>query len=149
MTGARAGYGYCFRVQAVSGSGATAWSTPRCTTVPLDDRALVAGTGWVRATSRTAYLGTTTTSRRANAALSLRVSRGSKLALVITQQPGGGTLAVYVGTRRVALVSTASAKVVARSVVLLSVRTAGSPVVLRVYKTGTRGVVVDGVAQLP
>jgi hypothetical protein len=149
MTGARAGYGYCFRVQAVFGSGATAWSTPRCTTVPLDDRALVAGAGWVRATSRTAYLGTATTSRKANAALTLKVSRGSKLALVVTKQPGGGTLAVFVGTRRVALVSTAAAKVTSKSVVLIAVRTAGSPVVLRVYKAGTRGVIVDGIAQLP
>jgi hypothetical protein len=49
----------------------------------------------------------------------------------------------------VALVATASRTVIAKSVVLISVRTSGTPVVIRVYSPGKRGVIVDGVAQLP
>lgn len=150
MTGLRPGYAYCLRVRARDATGLlSGWSSPRCVTVPGDDRTLVAGRGWVRSSARTAFLGTVSASRIRGAALVVARSYGSGLVVLVTAQPGGGTLGVYVRGKRVAAVTTAARRVATRVLLPVRVRTTGQPVVLRVDSPGTRGIVVDGVAQLP
>ena len=150
MTGARPGFGYCFRVRAVDTTGnVSAWSAPRCSTMAGDDRVLAGRVGWSRPVVRTAYLRTVTTSRTRGAVLVLARSRGSSLALVVTTTPGGGVIGVYVKGRRVAVVPTTARRTTLKVIVAVKVRTTGLPVVLRVEAPGTRGVTIDGITQLP
>ena len=146
-----AGYGYCLRVIATASNGLTSPpSAPRCTTRATDDRALVASrVGWVRGVSKTAYLRTVSASSRVGAVLVVPKSRGRSLALVVTKLPGGGTIGVYVKGKKVASVSTNARRLTPKAIVTLRVATAGKPVVLRVDSRGTRGVIIDGFAQLP
>ena len=85
--------------------------------------------------------------RQRLATLTLPRATGSRLALIVRKGPGAGTVGVYVKGRKVATVPLGARRTALRQLVVLKVRTAGLPVVLRVDKPGA-GVVVDGIAVL-
>ncbi len=121
----------------------------RCTSTPVDDRRLAAGGRWARARSAGAYLHTASTSSTRGARLTLARARGRGLAVVATLVRGGGSLGVYVGGRRVALLSLAAARTTyQRTFYLNGLRLTGGPVGVRVESTG-KPVVVDGLAVRP
>jgi hypothetical protein len=149
MTGAKPGYSYCFRVQALNSAGhASPWSAPHCLTLPTDDRTLAAHGAWTRVKSPRAYRHTASTSHTRGARLVLAKASGRALALLVTKLPGGGVLGVYVNGKRVAQIRTAARRTT-QATVLLHVRTTGRSLELRVEKPGLRGVTIDGIAQLP
>jgi Fibronectin type III domain len=97
LSGTR-GTEYCFRVRATDVLGnASAWSTPRCTSVPLDDRSLAASAGWSRLSNTSAYGGTISRTTTGGATLSITGVRGDRLAVVVTTCPTCGKLGVLLG----------------------------------------------------
>jgi hypothetical protein len=96
ITGRR-GHEYCFRERARDRIGnLTAWSHDRCTSVALDDRALVtASAGWHRVSSSTAYHRTLTQTTMRGAKLRLAGLRADRIALVVTTCPSCGNVAIY------------------------------------------------------
>jgi hypothetical protein len=94
----------CASVRAHDRVGNTSgWSGEVCTSALLDDRSLTAGAGWTRRTAKTAYAGTFTTTSSASRDLTLRGGQFDRLAVLVTTCPTCGRLAVYAGSRRVAL----------------------------------------------
>ncbi|MCU1600271.1 MAG: hypothetical protein JWO22_980 [Frankiales bacterium] len=90
------GYTYCFSVLSRDQVGQTsAWSPERCTATALDDRSLVASSGWTRGTS-SAYYGSTVTSVAAVArTLTRTTAQARRVYLVATTCRGCGTVGVY------------------------------------------------------
>lgn len=138
----------CARVVPVNDVGLGAPSAATCTAILADDRSLSRSAGWVSAVSRTAYVRTLTVSTRTGATLSTGPARGTAVAVAAQVGPGAGSLGVYVGGKRVAVIRLAAkrAAFVVRSVRLSP---SGRPIVLRVESPGRTGVRVDGVAVLP
>ena len=94
--------GLCVEVTAVDGSSGVSAPSVRCTTVPLDDRSLVASRGaWTRVVAPGAYWRTSSLSTKAGAFLVRVGVYGSRLTLLATRGPGAGTLGVYVNNRLV------------------------------------------------
>jgi hypothetical protein len=115
-------------------------------TVPFDDRALTVAKGpWSRRAAAASYLGTYSSTTRAGATLTRRVSGAASLALVVSTGRRFGAVDVYVGQRRLARVATAGAPRNQRVVRLPAV---GRPFtgVVRVVSTSRRPVRVDGLA---
>jgi hypothetical protein len=139
-----AGSTYCFEVRAVDRVGnVSRWSAPRCTAIPLDDRALTASSGWSRITGRGPWAGTLTRSSALNASLTRTGAQLDRIALVFTRCSTCGTVGVYVRGALVAKVST-SGRSASRVVVVLrrfSLRT--GPVTLKVLTRG-KPVLIDG-----
>ena len=88
---------YCFSVRAQDAAGNVqpTWSDARCTTVPVDDRALAATRTWTRMKSRPAYRGTLSRAVVPGARLRLVRARADQLALVVRTCPSCGRLAIY------------------------------------------------------
>lgn len=146
-----AGVSTCAEVVAFDAVGGRSAAAVRCTTTPVDEVSLTKGVGnaWTKAYSGTTYRNTITTSKRVGDTLTLTGVRGHGLVLVIRTKSGGGKVGVYVGTTRVALVSTAGT---AKDRVLVSVSSAtlsGATVKLKVESAGTTGVSIDGLAVRP
>ncbi|MFN2539478.1 MAG: fibronectin type III domain-containing protein [Mycobacteriales bacterium] len=93
---AQPGYTYCFSARARDAAGNTSpWSAERCTATALDDRALVASTGWTRAPSSAYYLNTVTSTRASGRTLTRSAVQARRLYLVATTCSGCGTVGVY------------------------------------------------------
>jgi hypothetical protein len=94
--GVARGYSYCFAARARDKAGNTsAWSSPRCTAIPLDDRSMAASTGWTRITGGVFYAGTATGTTRYGAALTRPAVQAKRIALVATRCARCGTVGVY------------------------------------------------------
>ncbi|HEX2112590.1 MAG TPA: hypothetical protein VHF67_13675 [Gaiellaceae bacterium] len=94
--GARAGSTYCFSARAVDTLGnSSAWTTERCTVLPLDDRALVAAGRWARRSSNGSFLATHSAASTRGATLVRRGVRARRLSLVVGMCPGCGAVRVF------------------------------------------------------
>ena len=94
------GLTYCLSARARDTfSNVGAWSTERCTAVPVDDRTLIAHDAWTRGSGAGHYRRTYTVSRRQGAVLELKAVRARRIALLVTRMPGAGTVRVrFAGT---------------------------------------------------
>ncbi len=147
----KAGVSTCAEVVAFDAVGGRSTASVRCTTTPVDEVSLTKGArnAWTKVYSGTTYRNTITTSKRVGDTLTLTGVRGHGLVLVIRTKAGGGKVGVYIGSKRVALVSTAG-KAKDRVLVTVSSATlAGATVKLRVESAGTTGVSIDGLAVRP
>ena len=142
--------GLCVEATAVDVAGGVSAPSVRCTTVPLDDRALAASRGgWIRATTRGTYLRSSSVSSRTGAYLVRSGIYGSRMTLLVAKRPGAGTLGVYVNNRLVSAVRLAATRSALQQ--LVSIRTGrmtNATVVVKVLTPG-RGVAVDGLAISP
>ena len=84
---------YCFQARVLDTVGNGSTSTQRCTTVPLDDKAL-AGKGWTRQTHAGQFKSTWTTTTKKNRVLTRTGIKAKRLALVVQRVPSGGTVRV-------------------------------------------------------
>ncbi|WP_162260994.1 hypothetical protein, partial [Nocardioides sp. Root79] len=85
---------YCFEVQSVDKANTLGLRSPlRCTTIPLDDKAL-AGKGWTRQTHAGQFNNTWTTTTKKNRVLTRTGIKAKRLALVVQRVPNGGTVRV-------------------------------------------------------
>jgi hypothetical protein len=139
------GHTYCFSTQAEDNVGnLSAWSGERCTTVPLDDRAMhrkgfkaIAGSAY--------YLGTAVKAKKKGAKLTLAGVKAKSLSLVVAKAHKGGKIRVtfagkVLGTY--SLKGTGTKKLVALKT--FGATTTGTLVVKVVSKTG-KTVRIDGV----
>jgi uncharacterized protein YjbI with pentapeptide repeats len=143
------GYRYCFSARARDAAGnTTAWTPDRCLTAPVDDRALAARTsGWTRASASGFLVGTYTSTTRPGSVLATPgASYVRQIGLVATRCPTCGTVAVYVGSKRIGTVRLLTSGSSGRAVVMLprlSTRVYGK---VRLVVTSGQGqpVILDG-----
>jgi hypothetical protein len=144
-TGLSRGYDYCYSVSAVDKAGnSSAWSSARCTAVPLDDRALTASRGWRSITGSAYYNHTARTATAHGSTLSRASATLDRVALLATTCRGCGTVGVYVGKQllaRVSLAATATHNRVLKPLPVFRMRT--GTVSVKVLTSGKR-VTVDG-----
>lgn len=135
----------CVRVQAVdTASQHSAWTSPRCTTRPIDDRALTASTGWVRAKHSGYYLGTYTVTSHLGASLTRTGAQFDQLALVATKCPSCGKVRIYSGSTLLATINLYRASTARETLIVLPrVSLRSATVRLRVLTAG-KSVQIDG-----
>jgi hypothetical protein len=99
LTGTGQGWTTCLiaRSRDVAGN-ISAWTTPRCTTVPLDDRALSASSGWTRATGSGWFVSTFSSTTRQYASLTRSGLVTSHLQLIAQRCSTCGKVGVYLGS---------------------------------------------------
>ena len=140
------GYEYCLSVRARDTVGnVSAWSSERCTAMPLDDRAMVRTTaGWSQVASVGTYANTTTVTTSRGAALARPSAQGRRFAVVATTCPTCGSLDVFLGSTRIGSVSLVAPTTRVRQVLFLPVQASvrAGTVTLRTTSTGRR-VTVD------
>lgn len=105
-----AGTEYCFVVRAHDALGiVSGWSSPRCTTSPLDDASLsTKTTGWTRARVSAAYHGTVTRTGKVGSKLAVGGAITNELGLVVTTCPTCGSVQIYLGNTLWKTISTKS-----------------------------------------
>ena len=145
-----AGKTTCLRVRAHDRAGNTsAWTPSRCVSVPADERALTASTGWTRVAKTGYYTDTYTWTARAGATMTTPTTKVAKAWLVATRCPGCGTVGIYLGTTQVGTVNL-NAVTAQRAAILPAY--AGIPrsglLTLKVLTNGRR-VELDGLALAP
>ena len=140
------GTSVCFRTRARDAAGnVSGWSPVRCTTIPLDDRALSGG-DWIRASDSGSYQGTFSKSAREGATLTRTGATARRLAVVVTRCPGCGSLSVRWSGTLVGTVDLSSAIVRRKVVVVLPVlANPGRGTVKVVAHPGRNPARVDGV----
>jgi hypothetical protein len=138
---------YCFRVRARDRAGnVSVWSAAACIAVPLDDRALTATSrSWTSSVSTSSFLRTIKSAHRLGASLRLSGAKGDRVAVVVTDCPGCGSVSVFINGSRVKTIATASSRVRYRVVAVTS-RTAVKAMVVTLRTTSSRRVLVDGLA---
>lgn len=140
------GWTQCFQVRSRDGAGnVSAWTPSRCTAVPLDDRRLLASSGWTRATTVGWFAGTSTATAQRGATLRRSGLQTRRLHLLALRCPTCGTVRVSLGGQPLGTVDlsgpTTTRVVVALPVV--SLRT--TSVTITVLSSG-RLVRVDGLS---
>jgi hypothetical protein len=146
-SGLAQGTDYCFAVRAVDSSGNTSpWTTPRCTALPLDDRALSLSAGWVLGTGSSYWNGTITATSTSAATARRTGAELDRVGIVATRGPGMGTIAVDVGTTQIGQISLAATATSYRNLILLPRFSYGTATVtVRVVSSG-KPVQLDGLA---
>lgn len=143
---ARPGRQYCFHVRARDFAGnISAWSPNRCTTIPLDDRALTPTSGgWSRISSSDAYGRTLTRTTTPGATLRLSGAQAARLGIVVTTCSSCGVVGVYVNGRLWRNFNTVS-RTTRNRVILLpaTFRLRSATIVLRNQSRG-RQLLIDG-----
>jgi hypothetical protein len=90
------GYSYCFSARARdTGGNLSAWSGPKCTAVPVDDRSLTRSGSWSSNGGSGNYLGTNSASRTHGATLSLSQVKAKRLSILVKKCPGCGEIEVF------------------------------------------------------
>jgi hypothetical protein len=139
-----AGYQYCLRVRATDNAGNLNYSSPRCVTVPLDDRSLSPSSGWVRATGSTYYHGTITYTK----ALGARLTRSGGVSIthvgvVATACSTCGTVAVYIGSTLIGKISLYASTTHYKVIKVLGTSSRSGTVTVKVLTSG-KLVAIDG-----
>ena len=88
-----AGTTYCIQTRTSDAANNSTTTPKRCTTVPLDDRALV-GNSWNRATGTGHFKNTVTTTKQNGAVLTRTNVKAKKLVLVVQKTANSGTVKV-------------------------------------------------------
>jgi Bacterial Ig domain len=144
-----AGYTYCFSVRARDVVGFNSpWSAQRCTTLPLDDRALAASptAAWTRLPEGSAYLGTLSGSSTANSYLLRGGLQARRLALLVTRAPGAGTVQVYWNNAALGSpIALGSASTRFQQLVSLPLLPAVQTGTIKIVVVGSKPVTIDGV----
>lgn len=140
------GYEYCFQVRATDKAGNTSpWSPERCTRTALDDRSLTASGSVSRISSTYFHKGTASRLNAVGAQLASGRVSGVRVGLVMRTCSTCGQVAVYVGSTRVATVSTSSSVTRDQAVLWLPRFSATRTGTLVLRSTSRSQVVVDGV----
>jgi PKD repeat protein len=106
----RAGSSYCIQVRGTNVAGVVgAWSAARCTSVPLDDKALSDKGNWRKLSSSAYYMGSALQTRQRGATLTKTLT-GKDIYLLVTRIKNGGKVKVYEGDRMVQKVSLKASK---------------------------------------
>jgi acyl dehydratase len=139
---------YCFSVRATDGAGNTsAWSPSACTSVPVDDAALLASSKWQRLQATGYFAGTASLTSTVNQTLTLTGVQTRHLALVATSCPGCGTVGVYLNGKLLKTVSLASTATKTQQVISVADWTSIQTGTVTIKTlTSAKPVYVDGLA---
>lgn len=86
---------YCFEVRARdTHANYGAFTAPKCTTAPRDDKAGVIAKGFKRAKAASSYLGTYTKATKKGAVMTMQGVKASKLGILVTKVKNGGSIKV-------------------------------------------------------
>ena len=137
---------YCFSARSRNVDDyVSAFSSQRCTAVPVDDKSLVAKGAWSRIKAKGYYLNTYSQTSSKGASLARKV-RGKRFALVATKCPGCGTVKVFFGKKLLKKVSLANPTVRKKQLIALGGVPAPKTAKLRiVVVTGGKAVIIEGV----
>jgi len=139
----------CVAVRAYdAAANVSPWSGPRCTTRPLDDRALTASSGWARATGSTYWLKTVTRSTLAKKTLRRTGLAVNRVGVVATVCPGCGVVGLWVGQTLIGKVDLRASVTRHRRILLLpgvALRTA--TVTVKTVSSGKK-VEIDGLVAI-
>jgi hypothetical protein len=137
---------YCFEVRARDAhANYGAFTAPRCTTTPLDDRAEAIAKGFKRAKAASSYLGTYTIAKKKNAVMSIQQVKASRIAILVTKVAKGGKIQVSFAGKKLgtfSLKGSGNKKLIAAK--NLGGVKSGSLVIKVISKTG-KVVRIDGV----
>ena len=115
---ATTGTTYCFSAGVTDEAGNTSeWSSERCTLVPLDDRDLLATSGWVKRSGNGFYLGTIAKTKHGDSSLVARDVRVRDIDLVAQRCPSCGKVALFFNGTRVARVGLRSDRTLNKRVI--------------------------------
>jgi hypothetical protein len=138
---------YCFQVRSKDADhNVSGWSTETCTAVPLDDRALTAGTGWARDKGSAYYAGTVTRTTHKGAVLTRTHVRARQIAVVATTCPSCGKIAIYWNGDLVKRISLTSATTHAQRVLVAVSFASVSRGTVTIKTLSTGSVRIDGLA---
>jgi hypothetical protein len=137
---------YCFSARATDGVGNVgAWSAPRCTAIPYDDRALTAATrGWSRQSANGYFERTYTQSATHGATLTHAAVTADMLAVVATHCSTCGALSISIGGHVVAKIDL-HASSTTRSLTSVSFPRISGTVSIRVVSATGKLVRIDAV----
>jgi hypothetical protein len=102
--GLSVGMDSCFRVEAFDSAGHSAFSSQRCTAMPLDDKSLTASSGWSRVSATGYYRGTYSSNMHLNAMLTRTGAEFDRVALIATECPTCGKVGIYSGSTQLSTV---------------------------------------------
>jgi hypothetical protein len=118
-TGLTAGHEYCYQLRGRDQVGnVSAWTSARCTALPVDDRALQASAHWHRKTSGNWWNNTATVSSTHGASLQIKREL-DRVGVVATRCSNCGSIAVYVGHKKIGSIDLHAGKTEYQSVLLL------------------------------
>ncbi|MGE3812495.1 MAG: hypothetical protein AB7I24_13220 [Candidatus Nanopelagicales bacterium] len=145
--GAAPGTRYCFSVRSriPKLSLTSSWSTPRCTVVPVDDRALVATGPWARTAQKGWLAGTGSVTTTKGATLTSRSGLIRRAGVVATTCPTCGRIAISVGGTRIGTLSLYSATT-QRRLLTVPISTVPTGKVSIVVLSSGKKVAIDGLA---
>ena len=119
VTGA-AGHDYCFQVRAVDRAGnPSAWSSSRCTSIPIDVNGLRRSDGWGRGRAESWIGGSFLVTSHAGATLWVNLRHVTRIGVIGTTCPQCGSLDVFQGSRRLGRLSLRSRVYVGHGLTLL------------------------------
>ena len=114
------GESVCLSVRAVDGVGRhSPWSSPACTSRPLDDRALAASAGWTRGTGSAYWLNTVTSTTASGQTLTRSNVHLNRVGVVATVCSSCGTVSVKVGTTTIGSINLNATSLANKTVKLL------------------------------
>jgi len=88
------GTSYCFRVRSRTSGGSTPYSAVRCTTLPIDDRALTRHGTWAEDHLFGYYLNTFLRTKTHGASVTMAGVHAKEIAVEVTKCPGCGSIKV-------------------------------------------------------
>lgn len=142
-----AGKEYCFSARARDVAGNTgAWTTERCTTVTLDDRALAASGRWTRGTSSAYAFGTYSRAVASGVSLTRSSVQARRVGVVVTTCATCGAVDVYHAGVRLGRVSLYSAAPAYRQVRWLPLQSTSRTGTVVIRTTSSKPSIVDGIA---
>lgn len=93
---------YCFSTQARDAvANHSAWSGEKCTTTPVDDRALTRTGGFTREKGSAHYRGTFSQAKKTGAVLKITGARAKRIGVLVGKHPNGGKIEVWFGTQKI------------------------------------------------
>ncbi len=135
----------CLSVRAHDGVGnRSRWTAPRCTSRPLDDRALTASTGWTRATGSSYWLNTITRTTASTQTLRRTGVQLSRVGVVATVCSGCGLVDVKVGTSTIGSINLAAAALGQKRVLMLPAFTERTGTVTVRSVSSGKQIAIDG-----
>lgn len=138
------GWTQCFSTRSRDAAGnVSPWTASRCTAVPLDDRRLLASSGWTKATTSGWYAGTSTVTTRLGATLRRSGLQTRRLHLLALRCPTCGRVGVYVGTTLLTTVDLSATSTLRATIALPTFSLRTTSVTLKVLTSG-RTVRIDG-----
>jgi hypothetical protein len=144
-TGLKPGYEYCYELRGHDDfDNVSAWTGARCTARPVDDRALAASAHWHRKTSSNWWNNTATVSSTHGSTLRI-TGKLDRVGVVATRCPNCGSIAVFVGSKKIGTINLHAATTENQSVLLLphfGLRT--GTVQIKVISPDGKSVKIDG-----